>query len=101
MLSAKAHDLKERSGGGQANGMSLRASARAQCQIGRGLDGETRGQSAPHLGPVPLLRRPEKRIFFQREQLLDLFGILGLAGRLGLRDEGSETSRRKITQGIR
>ena len=64
-------------------------------------DGETRGQSAPHLGPVPLLRRPEKHIFFQREQLLDLFGILGLAGRLGLRDEGSETSRGKMIQGIR
>jgi len=101
MLSAKAHDLKERSGGGQANGMSLRASARAQCQIGRGLDGETRGQNAPNLGRAPFLRRVDQRLLILREQLLAPLCILGLAGRLGLRDGGSGTSREQMIQGVR
>ena len=37
----------------QASGMSVQASARAQCKLGRGLDDETRGPNALDLGRVP------------------------------------------------
>ena len=57
----------------------MRVSVRAQCKVGRGRDGETRGQNAPNLGLVPFPRRPGKRLVILREQLLALLFILGLA----------------------
>ena len=79
--------------GGQASGMSVQASARAQCQIGRSLDGETRGQNVPDHGCGPVFRCVDQRPLILKEQLPALLCVLGLAGRLGLRDAGSRTSR--------
>ena len=81
--------------------MSVRASARAQCKVGRGLDGEKRGHNAPDLARVPLFCCFDQRLRMLREQLLALLCILGLAGRLGLRDVGSRTSRGQMIQGVR
>ena len=69
--------------------------------IERDWDGEKRGQNVPDLGPVPFLRRLDKRLLILREQLLALLCILGLAGRLGLRDTCSGTSRGQTIQGVR
>ena len=63
-------------------------SARAQCTVQHGQNGETRGQNAPNLGLVRFSRRLDKRLFILREQLFALLCILGLAGGLGLRDAG-------------
>jgi len=46
------------------------------------------GQNARNLGHVPLPRSREKRSFICLEQLLALLCILGLAGRVRLKDAG-------------
>ena len=68
----------------------MRISARAQCPVQCGRDGETRGQNASNLGLVPFLHRVDKRLFISLEQLLALLCILGLAGGLGLRDQAED-----------
>ena len=77
--------------------------ARAQCMVERGLDGGTRGQNASDLGRVlfPVICPMEQRLLIPREQLLALLCILGLAGRLELRNAGSGTSRGQMIQGVR
>ena len=48
----------------------------------------------PNLGHVPFRRRVDKRILFVLEQLLALLCILGLAERLGLKDEQGSCMRK-------
>ena len=64
-------------------GISSGASA-----VRRGWDAEPRRQHAPNLVEIPCVHRVEKRLCISLEQLLALLCILGLAGRLRLKDAG-------------